>query len=209
MAQVVVTPRAQRDIDEAISALNLPDDSWARIGRSLRVLETFPFAGPELFGRWAPIRFVIGPWSWMILLYHYEESSDRVYVVAMHDGRPQLRQGPYDGRPSECSESTGSRARTRRRSRRGRPLPCPSADSNHRPIGLLDQRQDLDARWRSAAGGEGSSWREVGETVLFADRHSARGRDYLRAPDELKQRSAGPATELDRPEIMASDKQSA
>jgi plasmid stabilization system protein ParE len=87
VAQVVVTPRAQRDVDEAISALNLPDDAWARIGRSLRVLETFPLAGPELAGRWVPARFVLGPWSWMILLYRYEESSDRVYVVAMHDGR--------------------------------------------------------------------------------------------------------------------------
>lgn len=87
MAQVVITPRAQRDVDKAISALNLPDNAWTRIGRSLRVLETFPLAGPELAGRWAPVRFVLGPWSWMILLYRYEESSDRIYVVAMHDGR--------------------------------------------------------------------------------------------------------------------------
>jgi hypothetical protein len=87
VAQVVVTPRAQGDVDETISALDLPDDAWTRIGRSLRVLETFPLAGPELGGRWAPARFVIGPWSWMFLLYRYEESSDRVYVVAMHDGR--------------------------------------------------------------------------------------------------------------------------
>ena len=87
MAQVVVTPRAQRDVNEAISALKLPDNAWTRIGRSLRVLETFPLAGPELAGRWAPARFVIGPWSWMILLYRYEESSDRVDVLAMHDGR--------------------------------------------------------------------------------------------------------------------------
>jgi hypothetical protein len=74
-------------VDEAISALNLPDDAWARIARSLRTLETFPLAGAELAGRWAPARFVLGPWSWMILLYLYEESSDRVYVIAMHDGR--------------------------------------------------------------------------------------------------------------------------
>lgn len=87
MAQIVITPRAQRDVDEAISALNLPADAWTRIGRSLRVLETFPLAGPELDGRWAPARFVLGPWSWMILLYRYEESSDRVHVVAIHDGR--------------------------------------------------------------------------------------------------------------------------
>lgn len=87
MAQVIVTPQARRDVDEAISALGLPDDTWPRIARSLRPLETFPLAGPELGGRWAPTRFVIGPWSWMILLYRYERSSDRVYVVAMHDGR--------------------------------------------------------------------------------------------------------------------------
>ena len=87
MAQVVVTPRARRDVDEAISALNLPDDAWARIARSLRTLETFPLAGVELAGRWKSARFVLGPWSWMILLYRYEESSNTVYVVAMHDGR--------------------------------------------------------------------------------------------------------------------------
>jgi hypothetical protein len=87
VAQVIVTPRAQRDVNEAISALNLPDDAWTRIGRSLRVLETFPLAGPELAGRWTPTRFAIRPWSWMVLLYRYEESPGRVYVVAMHDGR--------------------------------------------------------------------------------------------------------------------------
>ena len=87
MARVIVTPRARRDVDEAISALGLPSDAWSRIGRSLRVLETFPLAGPELAGRWAPTRFVLGPWSWMILLYRYEDSSGRVFVVAMQDGR--------------------------------------------------------------------------------------------------------------------------
>ena len=87
MAQVFVTPQAQRDGDEAISTLSLPADSWARIVHSLRTLETFPLAGPELGGNWAPARFVLGPWPWMILLYRYDDSSDRIYVVAMHDGR--------------------------------------------------------------------------------------------------------------------------
>jgi plasmid stabilization system protein ParE len=87
VAQVIFTPQARRDVDRAISALHLPDDTWARIARSLRPLEMFPLAGPKLGGRWAPTRFVLGPWSWMILLYRYEQSSDRVYVVAMHDGR--------------------------------------------------------------------------------------------------------------------------
>jgi plasmid stabilization system protein ParE len=90
VAQVIVTPRARRDVDEAISTFNLPDDTWTRIARSLRTLETFPLAGPELGDRWAPARFVLGPWAWMILLYRYEESSKRVYVVAMHDARSAI-----------------------------------------------------------------------------------------------------------------------
>ncbi len=87
MAQVIITPQAWRDVDEAVAALSLPADTWGRVARSLRVLETFPLAGAELRGRWAPTRFVLGPWSWMLLLYRYEESSDRVFVVAMHDAR--------------------------------------------------------------------------------------------------------------------------
>ncbi|HEY0277318.1 MAG TPA: hypothetical protein VGC32_03525 [Solirubrobacterales bacterium] len=87
MAQVIVSPRAKRDVDEAISSLNLPADAWSRIVRSLRVLETFPLAGPELGGRWAPTRFVLGPWSWMLLLYRYEQASDRVFVISVHDAR--------------------------------------------------------------------------------------------------------------------------
>lgn len=87
MAQVVVSPQAKQDVDEAISRLNLPADTWSRIVRSLRVLETFPLAGPELRGKWAPTRFVLGPWSWMLLLYRYDEASDRVVVLSVHDAR--------------------------------------------------------------------------------------------------------------------------
>jgi plasmid stabilization system protein ParE len=87
MPQVIVTPQAKRDFDEAISSLGLPADTWSRVVRSLRVLETFPLAGPELRGRWVPTRFVLGPWSWMVLLYRYDEASDRVFVLAVHDAR--------------------------------------------------------------------------------------------------------------------------
>lgn len=87
MAQVVVTPQAQRDVDDAVATLNLPGDTWARVARSLRVLETFPLAGAGLVERWASTRFVLGPWPWMILIYRYEESSDRVFVLAVHDAR--------------------------------------------------------------------------------------------------------------------------
>lgn len=87
MAQVIVTPQARRDVDEAVATLSLPGDTWGRVARSLRILETFPLAGADLTGRWESTRFVLGPWSWMILLYHYEEASNQVFVVAMHDAR--------------------------------------------------------------------------------------------------------------------------
>lgn len=44
-------------------------------------------AGRALPGRWAPTRFVLGPWTWMILLYTYDETTDEVYIVAVHDAR--------------------------------------------------------------------------------------------------------------------------
>jgi plasmid stabilization system protein ParE len=87
VAQVIVTPQAQRDIDDAIALLKLPGDTWSRVHRSLRVVETFPQSGRALEGRWEDARFVLGPWCWMVLLYRYEESSERVYVIAMHDAR--------------------------------------------------------------------------------------------------------------------------
>lgn len=87
MAQVIVTPQATRDVEGAISALNLPDDTWPRIARALQVLEIFPLSGRKVGDHWDPARFVLGPWQWMLLLYTYDASADRVYVVAMHDAR--------------------------------------------------------------------------------------------------------------------------
>lgn len=87
MTQVFVTPQAQGDVERAISALELPVDTWPRIARSLRVLEIFPDSGRALEGRWAGTRFVLGPWAWMILVYFHDAESERVYVVAVEDAR--------------------------------------------------------------------------------------------------------------------------
>lgn len=87
MTQIIITPRAQGDVEDAIALLKLPSDTWVRVRHSLRVLEIFPLGGRMLGGRWADARFVLGPWRWMILLYRYEEAADRVYIVAVHDAR--------------------------------------------------------------------------------------------------------------------------
>jgi len=30
---------------------------------------------------------VLGPWSWMLLLYTYDEASDQVFILSVHDAR--------------------------------------------------------------------------------------------------------------------------
>ena len=87
MARVLVTPRALDDLHELIEALGLPDSTLRRVQRSLRIVESFPLAGRALAGRWAGVRFLIGPWPWLILLYVHDVDDDVVYVVAAHDGR--------------------------------------------------------------------------------------------------------------------------
>jgi hypothetical protein len=87
MAKIEIARLARDDLNELIATRNLPANTEERVWRSLRVLEIFPLGGHTIGGRWADARFVLGPWRWMILLYRYEESSERVYVVAVHDAR--------------------------------------------------------------------------------------------------------------------------
>jgi plasmid stabilization system protein ParE len=87
MARVIVTPRALDDLQELIVTLGLPDSTLPRVQRSLRILESFPLAGRALAGRWSGLRFLIGPWPWLILLYVHDAHDDAVHVVAAHDGR--------------------------------------------------------------------------------------------------------------------------
>ena len=70
-----------------IRALGLPESTLPRVQRSLRILESFPLAGRALAGRWDGVRFLIGPWPWMILLYLHDVDDEAIYVVAVHDGR--------------------------------------------------------------------------------------------------------------------------
>lgn len=86
MPRVIATPRAVQDLHDLIRLLGLPDSTLRRVQQSLRILESFPLAGRALTGRWNDVRFLIGPWPWMVLLYVHD-LDDAVYVVAVHDGR--------------------------------------------------------------------------------------------------------------------------
>lgn len=87
MAAVELTVSAVEDLDRLIAVLSLPADARGRVGRGLRVLERLPRLGPELHGRWAGLRFLLGPWRWMIIVYRYEEEVDRVVVLTFQDAR--------------------------------------------------------------------------------------------------------------------------
>lgn len=75
------------DLARLIRSHSLPRDTTERVKRALRPLERFPLLGAELGGRWAGLRFLVGPWRWMILVYAYFEDEERVVVVSIEDGR--------------------------------------------------------------------------------------------------------------------------
>lgn len=87
MAEVRLSIDAVNELDRMIVTHSLPPDTRERVRRSLRVLEQFPRIGRQLEGRWTPLRFILGPWRWMLIIYSYEEPEDLVLVVAFQDAR--------------------------------------------------------------------------------------------------------------------------
>ena len=87
MPSVELAAAAVEDLNAIIVTHSLPADTWPRVVTSLRGLERFPLMGPELGGRWAGLRFVLGPWRWLLLVYVFMEADDRVVVVTIQDGR--------------------------------------------------------------------------------------------------------------------------
>jgi plasmid stabilization system protein ParE len=87
VARVELSAAAAEDLERLIFTHSLPADTKERIKRSLRSLERFPLLGAALSGRWSGFRFVLGPWRWMVIVYVYIETGDRVVVVTIQDGR--------------------------------------------------------------------------------------------------------------------------
>jgi plasmid stabilization system protein ParE len=87
MATIVVTPTAQRNLQDLIKTLSLPPSTTERFKSSLEPLGRFPRFGAPLEGRWAQFRFVLGPWRWMLIVYEYDEPLDRVAIVTIRDAR--------------------------------------------------------------------------------------------------------------------------
>jgi hypothetical protein len=87
MARVELAAAAVEDLDRLVAVLSLPTDTRRRVARSLRALENFSLLGAELGGRWTGMRFLLGPWRWMLIVYEYIEVDERVIVVTIQDAR--------------------------------------------------------------------------------------------------------------------------
>lgn len=80
---------ALHGLDRLVPTHGLPVDTRARVEESARSLARFPRLGPEIrkLEPGSELRFVIGPWPWLVIVYLYVGSDDRVVVVAFEDGR--------------------------------------------------------------------------------------------------------------------------
>lgn len=87
MTEVRLAAAAVEDLRELILTHELPPNTPQRVARRLRALRRFPKLGPALSGRWVGTRYVLGPWSWLILVYEYDEGADTVVVLTMRDAR--------------------------------------------------------------------------------------------------------------------------
>ena len=87
MARVEIARAALEDLDRLIAVLTLPVGTRGGVRASLEPLARFPRLGPELSGRWQGLRFILGPWRWMLIVYEYRETEDRVVILTIQDAR--------------------------------------------------------------------------------------------------------------------------
>jgi hypothetical protein len=87
VARVELAAAAVEDLERLILTHSLPPDTKQRVRRTIGRLERLPLLGAALSGRWESLRFVLGPWRWMVIVYAYLEEEDRVVVVTIQDGR--------------------------------------------------------------------------------------------------------------------------
>lgn len=87
MPRVELSATAAEDLARLRVTHSLPPDTIDRFKRSIRGLGRFPRLGAPLAGAWGGLRFVLGPWRWMVVVYEYLEEEDLVVVVTVQDAR--------------------------------------------------------------------------------------------------------------------------
>jgi len=88
LARVEFSEAAAGDVERLIVTHSLPSNTKERIRRSVKTLERFPRTGVQLEGHGLEgVRFILGPWRWMVIVYEYDGDENRVVIVAVEDGR--------------------------------------------------------------------------------------------------------------------------
>lgn len=88
MARVVVSPAAADSLARLIRTHSLPVDTIERFRRSIAPLTEFPLLGRALGGgRYDGLRFVLGPWRWLVVVYEHDPDADEVRVLMIEDAR--------------------------------------------------------------------------------------------------------------------------
>jgi plasmid stabilization system protein ParE len=85
LPRIEFTRVALAQLDRMIDTYELPGDTRGRVARSIRHLGEFPDSGSPLEGEWEGFRFVLGPWSWMLIVYSHLD--DLVAIVTIEDAR--------------------------------------------------------------------------------------------------------------------------
>jgi hypothetical protein len=84
---VQLTATAVGHLEELVATHSLPGDTRARLRRSLAILSDFPSVGARLPEPNDQLRFLLGPWRWLLVVYRYDEATDTVVVLGLEDVR--------------------------------------------------------------------------------------------------------------------------
>ena len=88
MARIMVSPTARDSLARLTLTHSLPPDTNDRFRRSVSPLADFPRLGRALEGGgYDGLRFVLGPWRSMVIVYDYDVDADVVHVLVVEDAR--------------------------------------------------------------------------------------------------------------------------
>ncbi len=88
MTKLEWSQQALSNLDRLVLTHSLSPDTRERIEASAQPLQRFPRIGPEIRTLAdGSLRFLIGPWPWLLIIYLYLEADERVVIVSVEDGR--------------------------------------------------------------------------------------------------------------------------
>jgi plasmid stabilization system protein ParE len=88
MPRIIVSPAAADSLARLTVTHSLPSETKERFRRSIKPLAEFPLLGRTLEGGgYDGLRFILGPWRWMVVVYEHNGDADVVNILAVEDAR--------------------------------------------------------------------------------------------------------------------------